>query len=141
MLGRGHLGVVLLPSIEDSFEQAHLNFYGGLRKRTNDTSIANRHSKIEMLVFGGSKFAEREPNLDEFGDMCILLRIEPEADSYELEYLPGAKLRCPDKFFGNMQTRVDSNLNTVTVIGNKAAHRINTGKRNVSHLRWKLHKP
>jgi len=27
VLGHGHLGVVLLPSLEDSFEQMHLNFY------------------------------------------------------------------------------------------------------------------
>ena len=29
----------------------------------------------------------------------------------------------------------------MTVLGYKAAHRINTGKRNVSHLKWKQSKP
>ena len=55
-----------------------------------------------MLIFGGSKFKEREPNENEYNDMCLALSISPEADKYELRHLPGAKLRCPDKFFGNM---------------------------------------
>ena len=36
-----------------------------------------------------------------------------------------------------MQTRIDANKNTVTLIGKKAAHRINTGKRDMTHLKWK----
>jgi hypothetical protein len=53
-------------------------------------------------VFGGAKFKENEPNEDNFSDMCLLLTITSGTDMYELKYLPGAKLRCPDKFFGNM---------------------------------------
>lgn len=94
-----------------------------------------------MLVFGGSRWKDREPNDQEYSDLCLMLSIPPEADHYELKYLPGAKLRVPDKFFGNMQTRVDANQNTVTVIGKRAAHRINTGRRNQCHLRWKHLKP
>ena len=36
-----------------------------------------------------------------------------------------------------MQVKCDINQNTVTLIGQKAAHRINTGRRDPTHLRWK----
>ena len=93
-----------------------------------------------MLIFGGTKFKEREPNENERSDMCFVLSVMPDGANYELQYLPGAKLRCPDKFFGNMQTRCDVNQNTVTVFGQQAAHRINTGKRDLAHLKWKQSK-
>lgn len=32
-------------------------------------------------------------------------------------------------------------MNTVTVLGKRAAHRINTGRRNLAHLKWKVSKP
>ena len=90
-----------------------------------------------MLVFGGTKFKDREPNDSEFSNTCLLLSIAPDSNFYTLKYLPGAKLRSADKFFNNMQTHCDMNLNTVTVVGNRAAHRINTGKRDFANLRWK----
>ena len=85
-----------------------------MRKKANNKSAVGQfdrdsHTKIEILIFGGSKFREREPNDDEYSDMCLSLTIDPVADKYELKYLPGAKLRIPDKFFGNMQTRIDVN--------------------------------
>ena len=43
-----------------------------------------------------------------------------------------------DKFKGSMHTRIDANKNTVTVFGQNAAHRINTGRNNVAHLKWKV---
>ena len=94
-----------------------------------------------MLIFGGSKFKEREPNDCERSDLCLVLSIPAEADKYTLEYLPGARLKTADKFFSNMQTRIDANHNTVTVIGQRAVHRINTGRRNLAHLKWKACKP
>ena len=66
------------------------------------TAVSSDHTKLDMLIFGGSKFKEKEPNEDEYTDMCFALSIAPEANKYELKYLPGARLRCPDKFFGNM---------------------------------------
>ena len=36
-----------------------------------------------------------------------------------------------------MQTQCDLNLNTVTVFGKMAAHRINTGKRDPQQFKWK----
>ena len=36
-----------------------------------------------------------------------------------------------------MQTQCDLNLNTITVFGKNAAHRINTGRRDPENLRWK----
>ena len=94
-----------------------------------------------MLVFGGSQFKDREPNEHEFSDMCLMLTIASHSDTYQLKHLPGARLRCPDKFFANMQMHCDINKNTVTVLGNRAAHRINTGRRDETHLKWKKHKP
>ena len=68
-----------------------------------DSRAANfEHTKVDMLIFGGSRFKEREPNENEYTDMCLTLSVSPEADKYELKYLPGARLRCPDKFWGNM---------------------------------------
>ena len=90
-----------------------------------------------MLVFGGSKFVEREPNDQEYNDMCLMLTVNPSNSTYTLRHMPGAKLKCPDKFFSNMQVRCDINHNTITVIGNQSAHRINTGKRDPTHLHWK----
>jgi len=52
-----------------------------------------------MLVFGGSKFKDREPNEHEYSDMCLVLTVPAEADRFTLRYLPGARLRTPDKFF------------------------------------------
>ena len=90
-----------------------------------------------MLVFGGSEFKAREPNSQEYSDACMLMTIAPGTQTYSLKYLPGAKLRCPDKFFSNMQVQCDVNLNTITVFGKNAAHRINTGKKDAANLRWK----
>ena len=45
-----------------------------------------------MLIFGGSKFKEREPNENEYADKCFVLSVSPQADTYQLKYLPGAKL-------------------------------------------------
>ena len=101
-----------------------------------ETAVERR--PINMLVFGGSRFCAKEPNEEEYSNACFLLTITPGEDNYALKYLPGATLRCPDKFFGNMQTHCDLNHNTITVIGKKAAHRINTGRKDFAHLRWKL---
>ena len=49
-------------------------------------------------------------------------------------------MRQADKFVGSMQTRIDANKNTVTVFGQNAAHRINTGRSNVTGLKWKVSK-
>ena len=54
-----------------------------------------------MLVFGGSKWKDREVNTGEYNDTCLLLSIKPNSFHYTLKHLPGAKLRCADKFFGN----------------------------------------
>ena len=70
-----------------------------------------------MLIFGGSKFKEQEPNDKEYTDKCLLLTISATANHFTLTHLPGCKLREPDKFFGNMQASLDINKNTVTVIG------------------------
>lgn len=110
MMGRGHIGVVPLPRVDDSFEQPQVNFLP--RPGSNDP-----HREINLLVFGGSRFKDREPNGEEYSDICVLLTIHPDSDLYELKLLPGAKLHTPDKFFGNMQARCDVNQNTVTVFG------------------------
>ena len=115
VMGHGHLGVVLLPSTDDSFDQPQINFYTGAKKNSHHHQVHNPmqnhelHDTLDMLIFGGSKFKEREPNENEYTDLCLTLRIAPQGNKYELRYLPGAKLRCADKFFGNMQTRVDIN--------------------------------
>ena len=109
MMGRGHLGIVPLPSTGDSFEQPQLNFYSGLETKGGKREIDSDYREIKLLVFGGARFKEREPNEDDFTDMCLMLTITSGSDMYELKYLPGAKLRCPDKFFGNMQARCDLN--------------------------------
>lgn len=124
-MGRGHLGIVPLPCTDDSFEQPQVNF----RAKTG-SKLA--HREINLLVFGGSRFKDREPNNEEYTDMCLMLTIYADSDMYELKHLPGAKLQVPDKFYGNMVTRCDANSNTVTVIGQKAAHRINTGRREIA---------
>ena len=101
------------------------------------------HGPVNLLIFGGSKWVDREPNPDEYSDKCFLLTIDPDPASdtapntFSMKYLPGASLRCPDKFLSNMQVKCDINQNTVTVLGHKAAHRINTGRRDPAHLRWK----
>ena len=136
MIGHGHLGVITLPTTEDDYEQPSINNFPGLKKRPNSVAGCD-HSEINLLIFGGSKFREREPNNDYLNDMCCKLSIRPKADTYSLTYLPGARLKCPDTFFSNMNVRCDINKNTVTVIGNNAVHRINTGKKNPSHLHWK----
>jgi len=102
--------------------------------------LRSNHSEINILVFGGSCFKDREPNPNETDDKCYVLTIPPTGDTFTLKYLPGAKLRVDDKFFGNMHTRIDANKNTVTIFGQKSAHRINTGRTNVAHLRWKVDK-
>ena len=109
MIGHGHLGVVLLPKTEDSYEQPQLNFYSGIKKP--GSTVNSEHSKIDMLVFGGSKFKDREPNENEFTDMCLMLSIPAgrQQTTYSLKHMPGAKLRCPDKFYSNMQTQCDLN--------------------------------
>ena len=109
MMGNGHLGVVLLPKTEDSYEQPQLNFYPGIKK---PGSTANsEHRQIDMLVFGGSRFKDREPNENELTDICLMLSIPAgkHQTTYSIKYMPGAKLRCPDKFFNNMQTQCDLN--------------------------------
>ncbi len=137
-MGHGHLGVVMLPTIGDPFEQAQTNFYPPIDRRSKaGEPILTEHRTIRMLVFGGTQFRDREPNDKEYTAQCFLLTIEPRSSTYQLKILPGAKLRCADKFIYNMQTHCDINLNTVTVIGNRAAHRINTGKRDIANLRWK----
>ena len=68
-------------------------------------------------MFGGTTFKDREPNLKEFDDRCYILTIPPNSKTFYFKYLPGAKLRQPDKFFGNMHTRIDANKNTVTIFG------------------------
>ena len=135
-MGHAHLGIIPLPTTEDSYEQPQINFYPSFKRQGRDDPNAE-HSQIDMLVFGGSKFKDREPNEDEFSDMTLMLTIPPKSSTYTLKCLPGAKMRCPDKFFSNMHVKCDLNKNTVTVIGNKAAHRINTGRRDPTHLRWK----
>ena len=94
----------------------------------------SKHGCVKLLVFGGSSWVDREPNPNEYSDKCFVLTIDPLSEklkpgTFTLEYLPGAKLRCPDKFYANMQVRCDINHNTVTVIGHNAAHRINTGRK------------
>ena len=102
--------------------------------------INQKHNEIRILIFGGSKFKDREPNFQEFNDRTFVLTIPPQGDNFHLKYLPGAKLRCEDKFFGNMHTKIDANKNTVTIFGSNAAHRINTGRKNLAHLKWKFTK-
>ena len=72
------------------------------------------HGPVSLLIFGGTKWVDREPNPDEYSDQCCLLTIDPESSStgpntFTLRHLPGATLRCPDKFYGNMQVRCDVN--------------------------------
>ena len=137
-MGYGHLGVIPLPTTGDSYEQPQVNFYSGYKgQNRGDGEPIGAYRQIEFLVFGGTRFKEREPNANEYSNRCIKLTIKPNSDTYELTYLPGAKLACPDKFFNNMQVKCDLNQNIVTVLGNRAVHRINTGKRNVAHLKWK----
>ena len=137
VMGNGCLGIVPLPSADDRYQQPSVNFYPSKRRRKGDDDklSGGSHRQIELLVFGGTRFSTHVPNeFYEFSDRCFRLSIPPNSDTYELTYLPGAKLACPDKFFSNMQVRCDQNQNTVTVFGNKAAHRINTGKRDPTHL-------
>ena len=90
MMGYGHLGIVLLPTTEDSYEQPHLNFYPGL-KSTGSTQNSE-HREIKMLIFGGSKWKDREPNENGYTDKCLMLTIPAggRSNTYQLEYLPGA---------------------------------------------------
>ena len=62
----------------------------------------NEHRKIDLLVLGGSRFKDRDPNDFDHTNECLMLSIYPNRATYELKHLPGAKLRCPDKFCGNM---------------------------------------
>ena len=74
MMGYAHLGVVLLPKIEDeSYEQPQMNFYMGIKKAGNTQN--SEHSEVKMLIFGGSKWKDREPNENEHSDRCLLLII------------------------------------------------------------------
>lgn len=144
VLGHGHLGVVVLPSNDDKFEQPCVHFSERRRAPASSTGSSGDVCEANLLVFGGSKFAEREPNPHEMTSTCLLLSIWSGADDseehwYELTYLPKATLRTPDKFFGNMQMRCDANHNTVTIMGRKAAHRIRTGAV-PSELTWKAPK-
>ena len=144
-IGMAHLGIIPLPRIEDDqFEQPQVNHQ--LKKSIyKNNSRGALHGQVNLLIFGGTKWVDREPNPDEFNDQCLLLTIDPASsknpNTFTLQHLPGASLRCPDKFYANMQVRCDVNQNTVTVIGHNAAHRINTGRRNPTHLRWKKLKP
>jgi len=63
-----------------------------------------------MLIFGGSKFSEKR-GIDpgDYNDQCFKLSILPNSSTFQLKQMPGAKLRCPDKFFNNMQVRCDVN--------------------------------
>ena len=60
-MGYGHLGVIPLPTTEDSYEQPQINNYPGLKKHTQSTTDCD-HNKINLLVFGGSKFKDKDPN-------------------------------------------------------------------------------
>ena len=61
MMGYAHLGAVLMPTIEDdSYEQPQMNFYPGIKKMGNTQN--SEHSEVRMLIFGGSKWRDREPN-------------------------------------------------------------------------------
>ena len=55
--------------------------------------IHQRHNEIKILIFGGSKFKDREPNLNEYNDKTYVLTIPPEGTNFHMKYLPGAKLR------------------------------------------------
>ena len=74
MMGYAHLGAVLLPTIEDeSYEQPQMNFYTGIKKTGNTQN--SEHREVKMLIFGGSKWKDREPNENEHSDRCLMLTI------------------------------------------------------------------
>lgn len=137
-MGHGHLGIIPLPKTDDLYEQPSINFYVN-QKKDKEKNKDGEYREIELLIFGGCRFKEKNFNQHEYTDQCFVLTIPPRSNTYKIKYLPGAKLRTPDKFFNNMQVRCDINKNTVTVIGQKAAHRINTGKRkqDLHKLKWK----
>lgn len=70
MLGRAHVGIVILPQTEDSFEQPQITFFKSSKMMKRQQSIeeskqiepSNDHRSLQLLLFGGSMWAQREPN-------------------------------------------------------------------------------
>lgn len=91
-LGKAHLGVVVLPSYTDSFEQMQVNNQPDVPRnwRTGE-HLQHSHNEIRLLIFGGSTFKDEKD--EKHDDKCYLLSILPGSGTFKLKYLPGAKLR------------------------------------------------
>ena len=70
--------------------------------RKGQNKIKHGHNEIRLLIFGGNTFQNNEGNDKEFDDKTYILTITPGESTFKFKYLPGAKMRQPDKFFNNM---------------------------------------
>ena len=79
VMGMAHLGVIPLPTWKDKYEQSQINHNPIIKKNAqNKAIVANPrdHRPVNLLIFGGSNWIDKEPNPYEFSDQCLMLTIE-----------------------------------------------------------------